>query len=337
MKTLVYFDIEATGLKSSGRPRISEVSFVAINTQEILNLNHKLLEKLNDMNSREHILELETFLPRVLNKLTLCVYPMAAIMPDVSRLTGLDNYNLIGQTRFDKSTGDLLKAFLSRLPFPVCLVAHNGNLFDFPLLQAELAKAGVELGLDIFCVDSYVAIKEIFKNTMNSSLVEEAKPADRVNLEENTIEKEMQAVKILLEIGEFDKEMDAVEEVSFEHSRRIDNSKMPIGKKENEQTPLKNNIPPSSTVQIRKRKQNQSAEVFKSKKKLKFSEWEYPKSFSLINLHKHLLDYSPPISHGAEADCLALLRITAVLGEKWIVWVQNNGSPFSNTKPMWKI
>ena len=142
MKTLVYFDIEATGLKSSGRPRISEVSFVAINTHEILNLNHKLLEKLNDMNSREHILELETFLPRVLNKLTLCVYPMAAIMPDVSRLTGLDNYNLIGQTRFDKSTGDLLKAFLSRLPFPVCLVAHNENLFDFPLLQAELAKAG---------------------------------------------------------------------------------------------------------------------------------------------------------------------------------------------------
>jgi uncharacterized protein YprB with RNaseH-like and TPR domain len=33
MKTLVYFDIEATGLKSSGRPRISEISFVAINTQ----------------------------------------------------------------------------------------------------------------------------------------------------------------------------------------------------------------------------------------------------------------------------------------------------------------
>ena len=48
MKTLVYFDIEATGLKSSGRPRISEISFVAINNQEILNLNHKLLENLNE-------------------------------------------------------------------------------------------------------------------------------------------------------------------------------------------------------------------------------------------------------------------------------------------------
>ena len=82
MKTLVYFDIEATGLKSSGRPRISEISFVAINNQEILNLNHKLLEKLNDTKSPEQILDLETFLPRVLNKLALCVYPMATIMPE---------------------------------------------------------------------------------------------------------------------------------------------------------------------------------------------------------------------------------------------------------------
>jgi hypothetical protein len=108
---------------------------------------------------------------------------------------------------------------------------------------------------------------------MNSSLVEEAKPADIVNLEENTIEKETQAVKILLEIREFEKEMDAVEEVSFEHSSRIDNSKMLLGKNENEQTPLKNNISPSSNIQIIKEK----------------------------------------------------------------VWVQNDGSPFSNTKSMWKI
>ena len=84
MKTLVYVDIEATGLKSSGRPRISEITFVAINTQEILNLHHKLMEKLNNLKSPEHILELETLLPRVLNKLTLCVYPMSTIMPEVS-------------------------------------------------------------------------------------------------------------------------------------------------------------------------------------------------------------------------------------------------------------
>ena len=34
---------------------------------------------------------------------------------------------------------------------------------NIPLLQAELLKAGIELGLYIFCVDSYVSFKEIFR------------------------------------------------------------------------------------------------------------------------------------------------------------------------------
>ena len=38
IKTLVYFDLEATGLKNSGRPRITEISFVAVNTKELLKI-----------------------------------------------------------------------------------------------------------------------------------------------------------------------------------------------------------------------------------------------------------------------------------------------------------
>ena len=33
MNTIVYFDLEATGLKSAGRPRITEISLVAINVE----------------------------------------------------------------------------------------------------------------------------------------------------------------------------------------------------------------------------------------------------------------------------------------------------------------
>ena len=36
IKTLVYFDLEATGLKSSGKPRITELSLVAVNLQDVL-------------------------------------------------------------------------------------------------------------------------------------------------------------------------------------------------------------------------------------------------------------------------------------------------------------
>ena len=402
IKTLVYFDLEATGLKSSGRPRISELSFVAIDAQEINIMNKKLSEKEKNFTCHEDILLLETLIPRVLNKLTICVYPMATIMPEVSSITGLDNYNLTGQDKFDKSTGDLLNAFLSRLPFPVCLVAHNGNAYDFPLLRAELVKAGAEIGPNIFCVDSYVGIKEIFKTEMvnSSSLAECIKP-EKENIEEKEIvESELKAVKSLLEAGEFDSEFDKDRSMSIKFSklqekeqsslevlnekrksvqaehiaekqteetemkavqslleageydtemeidrcmyiksrtlldkeRSIDVNclELFIEKSTSEQTPPRKNNEQSGNVM--KRKQLHSAGVFKFKKKLEFPE---TRSFSLTNLHRQLLGYTPTILHGAEADSLALMRITAVIGDKWLEWANNNCILFSEIKQMW--
>jgi DNA polymerase III epsilon subunit-like protein len=380
IKTLVYFDLEATGLKSSGRPRISELSFVAIDAQEINIMNKKLSEKVKNITCHEDILLLETLIPRVLNKLTICVYPMATIMPEVSSITGLDNYNLTGQDKFDKSTGDLLNAFLSRLPFPVCLVAHNGNAYDFPLLRAELVKAGAEFGPNIFCVDSYVGIKEIFKMDMGNSMAERVKPKDTENIEEKEIVKnEMEAVKSLLEAGEFDMEMgsslaecmkptenieekeivknemeavkslleaggfdmemdiDRSKSIKFrkllkkEQSRNINSLEMLIEKSKSEQTPPRNSSEPSRSIKIVKKKQLHNR-VLQYKKKLEFPASQ---SFSLINLHRQLLGYTPTSLHGAEADSLALLRITAMLGEKWLGWANDNCSLISETKCMW--
>jgi DNA polymerase III epsilon subunit-like protein len=154
VKTIVYFDLEATGLKDSGKPRICEISFVAVSTQDVLQFGLKMNE--------DRKLSEETFLPRIMNKLTLCVYPMALIVPLVSDLTGLDNYNLSGQSKFKKTTGDLINNFLSCLPSPMCLVAHNGNAYDFPLLKAELEKVGIQLNPEILCADSLHGIKKIF-------------------------------------------------------------------------------------------------------------------------------------------------------------------------------
>jgi len=153
IKTLVYCDLEATGLKNSGRPRITELSLVAVNTESILDINAMLLSHLQKSN-----LKIDRMLPRVMNKLTICVYPMATIRPEVSGITGLDNYNLSGQATFDKETGQLLNIFLERLPKPLCLVAHNGDSYDFPLLKAELEKAGVMIPYDTLGADSYVGI-----------------------------------------------------------------------------------------------------------------------------------------------------------------------------------
>ena len=194
INTLVYFDIEATGLKSSGKPRICEISLVAVNTEDVLNL---VVTNKEDNQFCE-----VSFLPRIVNKLTLCVYPMAVVVPLVSDLTGLDNYNLSGQSTFNKNTSDLINNFLSCLPAPVCLIAHNGNAYDFPLLKAELEKLGTKLDAEILCADSYRGIKEIFnkkEETKNENLKE---IADNYNAQSDA-----DVARELLKSGMFDTDL----------------------------------------------------------------------------------------------------------------------------------
>ena len=45
IKTFVYFDLEATGLKSSGRPRITEISLIALKIQDMLELHFQVMQK----------------------------------------------------------------------------------------------------------------------------------------------------------------------------------------------------------------------------------------------------------------------------------------------------
>ena len=270
---------------------------------------------------------------------------------------------------------DLLNIFLDRLPSPVCLVAHNGNLYDFPLLKAELEKAGGKLGSEIFCVDSYVGIKEIFQN-LEAKKTEDARKQQIERLvEKEIVEKEIEAVKNLLAAGEFDREleMDATrsnkvrealdnlnprssktisvivanssqnQEKSREHLysesfkslEKFEISK--FSKHECEQTPTGTKTPLSRNLKARKIKQLYCSALFKSKKKLNFSVPGPPSSFSLVNLHKHMLGCPPTKSHGAEADCLALLRITALLGKEWLEWVKYNCHLFTECRKMWGI
>ena len=108
-------------------------------------MNKAIMENIQNRTILSSVLQTRKLSPRIVNKMTLCVYPMATILPLVSDITGLDNYNLTGQSKFNKSTGDLINSFLSLLPPPVCLVAHNGNAYDFPLLKVELENEGSQL------------------------------------------------------------------------------------------------------------------------------------------------------------------------------------------------
>ena len=114
------------------------MSLIAVNASDLKDLQESIMNILSGTVNENFSVQIENIYPRVLNKVTLCVYPMATIVPVVSSITGLDNYNLSSQSKFDNYIGDLLNIFLSRLPPPVYFIAHIGNLYDFPLLRAEL-------------------------------------------------------------------------------------------------------------------------------------------------------------------------------------------------------
>ena len=204
-----------------------------------------------------NLLQSRNFLPRIVNKLTLCVYPMATIVPVVSDITGLDNYNLIGQSKFSKNTGDLINSFLSLLPSPVCLVAHNGNGYDFPLLKAELEKANTQLRPDILCIDSYIGIKEIFKKREHineKGIVEDKKmeESDVRNHVRNHVKIEVDAVADQMKIEEFENKGKRKYQENISSSNNCKSFK--VSKQENETTPGKSCTERTLTMQ-RKSKQ----------------------------------------------------------------------------------
>ena len=329
IKTLVYFDLEATGLKNSGRPRITELSFVAVNTKDVLELHSKLKTHLHEGKT-----DVESILPRILNKLTVCVYPMAIIRPEVSEITGLDNYNLSGQAIFERKTGELLNNFIAHLTTPLCLVAHNGDKYDFPLLKAELGKVGITLPSNTLCADSYLGIKEI------TNRKEEARHSETEHMMDKEMDNEIAKIRHTpledIEYREIEKENLKTPRKSLTIANSINACN--VHKAFN---PTLENIeitPNNRLTKLNcqeKRTQMQTTVRIKCRKKLEFCAKENPKSYSLINLHHHLVGSLPTQSHGAEADCLTLLRTTAVLGMEWVQWVQDNSYLISNCQKMW--
>ena len=98
---------------------------------------------------------------RITHSLNICVNPATLIPDQVSDMTGLTNELLEHQPKFSSKTVQLIAAFLTNLPQPYCLIAHNGFKYDFPLLKAEILKTGYTENIDYYVLDSLQALKTI--------------------------------------------------------------------------------------------------------------------------------------------------------------------------------
>ncbi|XP_070534090.1 three-prime repair exonuclease 1-like [Ptychodera flava] len=139
IKTFVFFDIEATGLPDPDGtlPDMTELSMVAV--------SRKSLEG-NSVNG---------CIPRILDKLTLCLTPERDVTPTAEQMTGLSKPMLGKHDKrpMDTDVDGVLRYFIRRQAPPVCLVAHAGDRFDFPVLWNELAKVDSEWSA-VYTVDS---------------------------------------------------------------------------------------------------------------------------------------------------------------------------------------
>jgi len=76
-------------------------------------------------------------------------------------ISGLFNDNLEHQKPLSAETVKLINSFLGHLTKPICLLAHNGNGFDFLLLNSELKRINQSLDSSLLCADSLEAFRSL--------------------------------------------------------------------------------------------------------------------------------------------------------------------------------
>lgn len=124
-ETFVFLDLEATGLPSVD-PKIAEFSLFAVHRSSLEN------PKRDESDA--------PVLPQVPDELTLCMSPERPFTAKASEITGVSSEGLARcqKAGFDSAVVRTPQAFLSCQEGPLCLVAHNGFDYDFPLPCTEL-------------------------------------------------------------------------------------------------------------------------------------------------------------------------------------------------------
>lgn len=118
-QSFAVFDLETNTLPGCGRRvNITEFTIYAVSRNDFITES-----------------SLDKKIPRIVHKLNLVVRPLGPIDPTAEKITGLSNYSLENESCWDANTSEMTTLFLRRLQQPVCLIAHNGDNFDFKILK----------------------------------------------------------------------------------------------------------------------------------------------------------------------------------------------------------
>ncbi|XP_037809685.1 uncharacterized protein LOC119602318 [Lucilia sericata] len=340
IKTFVVLDLETNGLPSQqfNTCAITELSVYAFSAKCLTDKDTvDTKEVLKDLTPEEGV---EGFdqqppeLPRVLNKITLMINPMRMINPIAERETGLSNDMLEHESPFDLRTAECFNLFLERLEKPICMVAHNGWTFDYPIIRYVYDKINKSLPASIFCVDSLKAFRELdekhekIKETKKNSSILEAKDKEIVESEPVT-NKELEVLNTITS--------DPLEENSQINWQR-DNETTPQRKKKAEKRTYNTSTENGNATDTLQdsdspaKKRSVSLCVRRSLFADNFTpKTKYPPKgvYQLGNIYKRCFNKEPINLHRAESDVEILSKLILHYGLDFLAYAEERKQLFS--------
>ncbi|XP_017117162.1 uncharacterized protein LOC108139054 [Drosophila elegans] len=274
--------------------------------------------------------------PRVLHKLNLLFQPSMLVHPEAESITGLSNYLLERESKLNGDSAQLIISFLKHLPAPVCLVAHNGWGFDFPILRQAFEKLNMELPQSTSCVDSLRAFFEIDqKRQKEQNLLKVPENAQRPDPNDET--------EAVSEHKSFEETETAFEEPEI--AKEID------WRARNETTPKRPVLTPKEASLKRKHlidgedddhsPAKLKTKEFRSRRQL-FSGVQcaetkfYPPRgvYRLGTLYTNKFQRPASNAHQAEADVAMLTKLIQHYGMDFLAFAEEQAIPFHKVTPL---
>ncbi|XP_065094123.1 three-prime repair exonuclease 1 [Ochlerotatus camptorhynchus] len=321
LESFVFFDLETTGLPGLQMPKITEISLIACSKKHLLNTKRGEL-------------------PRILNKQTFCLNPQRVIHPKASETTGLYNDMLENESRFDENTAKLIALFLQRLQSPTCLVAHNGNRFDFVILKKELEALKAQLPDNTYCIDSLPLFQALEQER------ERKAKAVQENADNELADLELTAITAMEELEGSSStlsQMQKLNETTPQRSKITENYKKvlrsyldvtPSTQSQSSETTRQRKSPSRSKRQLFTTEGESSNSASPPSTPVPTTQLSpglsVKKRFRLCDVHERLLGVPPKISHYAECDVEALLKCAIAEGSAFVAYAEEHGAKFQD-------
>ncbi|KAJ8704797.1 hypothetical protein PYW08_012117 [Mythimna loreyi] len=147
IETYVFFDLETTGLiEGKDVPSITELGMLAV--------------------KRKHFLETRPDQElRVQHKFRMCFNPHRPLSDKSVELSGLTNELLEQEPELNAEAVDAISSFINCLQKPLCLIAHKGLKYHFPVLKYHLRRIEKQLNIskEVICTDSLYAFCDLLE------------------------------------------------------------------------------------------------------------------------------------------------------------------------------